>query len=307
MLLREAIVVPVTRKLEFPPERPVLYHSQRVAAREHEKLRSDPEFLEGDLGHHRESAPRGVAPPERALLGEDLDEALVPDPDAEQGGLRVRVGPIEGRGRDNGAVDVVKGVEGDAVLGEDGEEGVGRVIDESSGEEAARGGDERGGGTVGALGWDKPALKNALGAGDVGGGICVDVDVVEAGVAFKKAVPKGSEVEVGVGEEEKGDFELWVGGGEVGECGGVGERDSAVEERDVVELVGEGDGEGGVAGRKKSRGKEEEDWEGEEEGEGEHEWGREHRERERHAQDASQGCECKGERRSVGMGVWNCE
>lgn len=69
MLLREAIVVPVTRKLEFSPESPVLDHSKRVAASEYEKLRSDPEFLEGDLGHHCEPAPRGVAPPESSLHG----------------------------------------------------------------------------------------------------------------------------------------------------------------------------------------------------------------------------------------------
>jgi hypothetical protein len=194
VLLREAIVVLVTRKLEFSPESPVLDHSKRVAARENEKLRSDSEFLEGDLGHHCEPAPRGVALPESSLLGEDLDEALEPDPDAEL--VEVGVGPIEGRGRDKGLVDISKGVEGDAVLGENGEEGVGRVIDESSGEEAARSRDERGRGTVGALGGDKPALENALGTRDVGGRIRVDVDVVEAGVAVEEAVPKGSKMEV---------------------------------------------------------------------------------------------------------------
>lgn len=112
-------------------------------------------------------------------------------------------------------VDVAKGVKGDAVLGEDDEEAVGKVIDESSGE------DKRGGSTVGALGGDKPAIKNALGTRDVGGEIRVDMDVVEARVAVEKALPKGSKVEVGVGEEEKGDFELGVGVGEVGECGRV--------------------------------------------------------------------------------------
>lgn len=170
-------------------------------------------------------------------------------------------------------VHIAKGVEGDAVLGENSEEGVGRVIDESSGEEAARGRDERGGGTVGALGGDKPALENALGTRDVGGRIRVDVDVVEAGVAVEEAVPKGSKMEVRIGEEEKGNFKLWVGVGEVGECGGVGERGGAVEQRHIMELVGERNRNGRVARREKSRRQKEEDWEGEEEGESEHEWG----------------------------------
>jgi hypothetical protein len=115
-------------------------------------------------------------------------------------------------------VDVAKGVEGDAILGADDDEGVGKVIDKSNGE------DERGRGMVGALGGDKSAVKNAIWARDVGDGVRVDVDIVEVGVAVEKVLPKGSEVEVGVGEEEKGDFQVGVGGEQVGECGGVGER-----------------------------------------------------------------------------------
>jgi hypothetical protein len=84
-------------------------------------------------------------------------------------------------------VDVAEGVEGDAVLGEDGEEGVGRVINESSGE------DKHGGSTVGALGGDKPAVKNALGTRDVGGKIRVDMDVVEGQSGRGKSVAKGEQ------------------------------------------------------------------------------------------------------------------
>lgn len=108
-------------------------------------------------------------------------------------------------------------------------------------------------------------------------------------------------MEVGVGEEEEGDFELGVGGGKVGECGGVGEGGGAVEEGEVVELVGDGDWEGRVTRREEARGKEEEDWEGKEEGEGEDEWSGEHGKR----------CTCnysqegwEGEGGWRGVGIW---
>ena len=56
---------------------------------------------------------------------------------------------------------------------------------------------------------------------------------------MEKLLLERGEVEVGVGEEEESDLEFGVFGGEVGECvGGVGERGSTVEER---ELVGERD------------------------------------------------------------------
>ena len=54
-------------------------------------------------------------------------------------------------------------------------------------------------------------------------------------------------MEVGVGEEEESDLEFGVFGGEVRECvGGAGERGGAVEEGEVVELVGERDWDGRV-------------------------------------------------------------
>ena len=83
-----------------------------------------------------------------------------------------------------------------------------------------------------------------LRAGDIDRRISVDVDVVEVfgkGI-LEKLLPKRGKVEVGVGEEEESDLEFGVFGGEVGECvGGVGEKGGAVEEREVVKLIGERD------------------------------------------------------------------
>lgn len=104
----------------------------------------------------------------------------------------------------------------------------------------------------------------------------MDVDVEEGGrVGGEEAVPEWGEVEVGVGEEEEGDFELgvWGAGGEMGGRSGGG----AAEEDLVVDLVGDGDG--GFTRRRKEdmRGEEEEeDGETEEEGEGDYELVRQH-------------------------------
>ena len=72
----------------------------------------------------------------------------------------------------------------------------------------------------------------------------MDVDVVEVfgkGI-LEKLLPERGKMEVGVGEEEESDLEFGVFGGEVGECvGGVGEKGGAVEEREVVKLIGERD------------------------------------------------------------------
>lgn len=92
----------------------------------------------------------------------------------------------------------------------------------------------------------------------------MDVDVEEVRVwgGVEEAVPERGEVEVGVGEEEEGDLEVRVGaaGGEAGEFG----AGSAVEEGEVIELVGGGNRDGLLGGgREEARGEEEEDREGE--------------------------------------------
>lgn len=166
-------------------------------------------------------------------------------------------------------VDKAEGVEGDAVLGEEGEEGIRRVVEERSGEEAAGGRDKRRGGALGAFSCDESALEDAGGGAESSGGVGVDVDVVQVVLAVEEALPERGEGDVGVGEEEEGDFGGWGGR----RRGGGGER-RPPEEGEVVELVGEGDGD--VARRKDSRGEEEEKRQREEECEGEDERGREH-------------------------------
>jgi len=274
MLLGVAFVVAVTGDLKFPPESSILDDEESVAAREGEELGANAELFKGDFRHHGVAATGGVALPELGSPGEDFDERFVLEADADAGGFGI--GGVEGGGEEEGAVGVGEGVEGDAVLGEEGEVGVGGVVEEGGGEEAASGGDEGGGGAEGAFGGDEfVGEEGGEGAREVDGGVSVDVDVVEVGGgAVEEEVPEGGEVEISVGEEEEGDFERGVFGGEVEEFGGVGggvgigEGDGAVEEVDVIEFVGGGDWEGVGFRREDSGSEEEEDWEGEEKGEG---------------------------------------
>ena len=259
MLFRETLVVSVTRKLEFPPQSPILDHNQRVLTRHHEELRPDPELLERDLGHHREPASRGVPLPQRPVLGYDLDEALVLEANpAVLSRLGGGLSQIEGGGGDERAVHVLERVQRDAVLREHGEERVGRIVDDGGGEQTASSGDERRRAAVGFLRRNEAEFEDgALRAGDVDGRIGVNIHVVEVfgrGI-FEKLLPERGEVEVGVCEEEEGDLEFGVFGGEVRECvGGAGERGGAVEEGEVVELVGERDWDGRVTWREETRG-----------------------------------------------------
>jgi len=218
---------------ELVPEAEVTDDDARVAAGEDEELGADAEGGEGDFGEH--GGTRGVARVEVGVVGEDLDEAAV-----GKGGVFEEV-----------VVDEGEGVEGDAVLGEEGEVEVEGVVEECGGDEAAGGGDEGGGGAGGGFWRDEAgAGEGAAGGGD--GGVGVDVDVEEVGVGGgEEGFPERGEGEVGVGEEEEGYF---GGGGEVG--GGVW-GGGAAEEGEVV----------GVGRREEEvRGEEEEEREGEEEG-----------------------------------------
>lgn len=269
MLFRVAFVFSVTRHSELSPERAILEHHERVMARKEEKLRSDPELIKWNLRHHREASSGGVPLPEIGGFGDDLDEALVADLESHASQLGIvgvgsGAGQVEGGGEEEGMVDVSKRVEGDAVLGEDGEEHVGRVVDDGGGEEAARGGDQGGGGAVGALGGDEAVVEDGAGGkSDVGRGVGMDVNIVKIGVGFgEEAGPERGEVEVGVGEEEEGDFGLGGFGieGEVGEGGFGSVRvrvEGAGEEDLVVEFVGGGNGDGGVGGGEEARAEEE--------------------------------------------------
>lgn len=255
-----------------------------MASGEEEELGPDPELLERDLRHHREASTGGVTLPETGRFGEGLDEALGPDLEAHLGQLGVGAGggsgQVEGGGEKERIIDVPEGVERDAVLGQNSEEEIGRVVDDGRGKEAARGGDEGCGGAVSALGGDEAVVEDGAGReGDVGGGIGMDVNIVKIGVGFgEEKGPEGGEVEVRVGEEEEGD--LGFGGfrikGEVGECRLGFSRvrvEGAVEEGLVVELVGGGDGDLRAGRGEEAWGEEEEEGEGEEEEEGDEEWG----------------------------------
>ncbi|GER28880.1 hypothetical protein STAS_04711 [Striga asiatica] len=148
-------------------------------------------------------------------------------------------------------------MERDAVLGDEGKIGIGRVVEEGGGQEAAGGGDEGRGGALGLLRADESAAgEDSAGRRDAGGGVGVDVDVVQGLVAPEEEVPERGEMEIRVGEEEVRDF---------GDAAAVeGGQGGAAEEGDVVELVGERDA--GGFGREDVRGKQEKQWEGEQKG-----------------------------------------
>lgn len=137
MLLGETLV---TRDLELPPQDTVSDGEERVSPRHDEEVRAHPELLERDLGEHGVSSTSDVAFPEPRLVGDELEEATVREADASGGGRRIV------RGLEEGTVDEGEGAERDAVLGEDGEVGVGGVVEEGGGEETARGGDQSWGG-----------------------------------------------------------------------------------------------------------------------------------------------------------------
>ena len=134
-----------------------------------------------------------------------------------------------------------------SMMAKNGEECVGRIVDDRGGEQTVHCGDERRRAAVGFFRRNEAEFEDdAFRAGDIDGRISVDVDIIEVfgkGILEKLLLERG-EVEVRVGEEEESDLEFRVFGGEVGEC--VGERGGAIEEREIVELVGEMDWNGRV-------------------------------------------------------------
>lgn len=153
------------------------------------------------------------------------------------------------------------------MLGDQREVSIRGVVEHRGGEEAARGGDESRGRSLSSPRRDDLPFKNAFEGRNVDERVGVDVDVVVfAGDIGEESLPQRGELERRVSEEEEGDFGAAAGGGEVGfgggevglaagEIGGV-HGDGFVEEREVVELIGEGDGD--LAWRQESRGQEEE-------------------------------------------------
>lgn len=95
-----------------------------------------------------------------------------------------------------------KGVERDAGLRDQSEEGVRRIAEEGGGEQPPGGGDQRRGRPLSRLRRDEPLLeRRGEREGERGGGIQVDVDIEEVAVAGEELLPEGGEDEVGIGEE----------------------------------------------------------------------------------------------------------
>lgn len=67
----------------------------------------------------------------------------------------------------------------DTILREEGEVGVGRIINKRRRDKAAHGGDKRRRPAVGPLGNNKPAQKRAIGARNVNRGIGMNINIVQ--------------------------------------------------------------------------------------------------------------------------------
>lgn len=106
------------------------------------------------------------------------------------------------------------------MLGNEGKVRIQGVVEESGGQETSGSRDEGRCGALGLLGCDETAGENPLRGRDLGGGISVDVDVVQGLVVLEEELPKGCEMKISVGEEEERDLWLGVAGPEVG-YGGV--------------------------------------------------------------------------------------
>ncbi|GFY91878.1 core-2/I-branching beta-1,6-N-acetylglucosaminyltransferase family protein [Actinidia rufa] len=131
--------------------------------------------------------------------------------------------------------------------------------------EEARGGDQRSEVLTCPLRRNESIRKNPSGRVDLHCWIGVYVYVVSVGgfgSVGEEFFSERSEVEVGIGEEEEGNFGLWVGGAEAGLGRGEGLMlwrigGGLVEERELVELVVRRDGDG--AKREYARGQQEEE------------------------------------------------
>ena len=158
-------------------------------------------------------------------------------------------------------VDVSERMKRDTVLGENSEVGIGGVVEESGGYQPTRGRDEGRRGSIRSLRLHESSLENAGGgARDIDGWIGMDINIVQIGrTPVEESIPKRSEMEVGVGEEEKGDLQFRIFGGKVGEFRRVvwigGKlRSGPIEERDVIKLIVERNGDVGLTRREDSWG-----------------------------------------------------
>lgn len=205
MFFRVALVVSITRQLEFSPEDPIFYHQHCMSTREREKLRSNSKLLECHLGLHSESTSSNVSFPKDTLLGENLDETLVPQSYTQPSRFRIifKGGQIEGWGHKKGTIHISERMERDTVLREDGKIGIGGIVKKRGGKQPAGGRDKSGRRAKGPLGPDESSLKNAAGwARDIYGRICVNINVVQiGGVAIEELIPERGKMEVRICEE----------------------------------------------------------------------------------------------------------
>ncbi|KAK9102024.1 hypothetical protein Sjap_019278 [Stephania japonica] len=177
MLLGITHILPNARHPKPGPQPPVRHHHSRMATGQHPELRPHTKALKGDFREHRIVPPRDPPVVGAGLVVEYLDET---HPRSDERG----VGEVEG-------------VERHACGGEEGKHGIRWVVEEGVGEEASRGGDERGGEALGGLGGYDPAREETReGRVVVGIGVGVDIDVVKTVVGLgEKLVPKRGEGE----------------------------------------------------------------------------------------------------------------
>lgn len=137
---------------------------------QHEELRPDSEPIEGDFREHHLIPSGNVPVPQLWLAVKYFDVATEH--------RRVGIDCIGEREREEGVVDELERVERDAMLRDECEVGVERIVQESSSEEATRGGDKSRGAPFGFLRGNESAFKNATWRGDFDRRVSVNVDIV---------------------------------------------------------------------------------------------------------------------------------
>ncbi|KAG0481301.1 hypothetical protein HPP92_012159 [Vanilla planifolia] len=190
MLLRVAGILHFLQawQPEFFPEAAVADHVQGVAAGKDEELRAHPEAVERDLRKHGIVTACDVSAAEAGIVGNDLDEA--PPPLGEE-----RV------------VDVAERVEGDAVLRDEGEEGVRRIAEQCRRKKAACGGDKRRRSPLRRFRRDESSTERPCRREEkLRHGVGMNVDIEEPFVAEKESFPERSKGDVGVDEEHEGNL-----------------------------------------------------------------------------------------------------
>ena len=141
---------------------------------QHKELWTYSELPERDLRQHRRFPSSHISLLQIGLTGEDLDKASIGEAD----GLC-----------EEGTIKKAEGMEGDAVLGQQGEVEVQGVVSEGGSKKPPLSCNECGGGTFSVYGRDGSVGEDSTRGYEWGGGVGVDVDVVEMGVALEEELP----------------------------------------------------------------------------------------------------------------------